>query len=241
MLAPLKKSQYSLKSTKDFMNKIKIEKIPTGYQMVSFDVKSLFTNIPLDRIIGIILKRIFDKQELQTTMTKKELKELLIVCTKNVHFTFGGKTFVQSDGVAMGSPLGQMLADIFMVELENTLVPTLTDYIKFWKRYLDNTICFVKMGSVEYIVSVLNSFDANIQFTYEMEKKCRLPFLDVLLTRNGNNIVTTVYRKTTTNGFFLNWNSFAPTSWKKGTLRTLIDRAYLIYSSHELRKHEIQH
>ena len=44
------------------------------------------------------------------------------------------------------------------------------------------------MGSVECIVSILNSFDANIQFTYEMKKK--LPFLDV--TRNFNNIVTTV-------------------------------------------------
>ena len=75
-----------------------------------------------------------------------------------------------------------------MVELENTSVPTLTDYMKFWKRYVNDTIWFVKMGSVECIVSILNSFDANIQFTYEMKKK--LPFLDV--TRNFNNIVTTV-------------------------------------------------
>ena len=72
-----------------------------------------------------------------------------------------------------------------------------------------------------------------------MEKKCRLPFLDVLLTKNGNNIVPTVYRKT--NDFYLNWNSFAPTSGKRETLKTLIDRAYLICSSPELRKQEIQH
>ena len=91
-----------------------------------------------------------------------------------------------------------------MVELENTLVPTLTDYMKLWKRYVDDTICFVKMGSVKYIVSILNSFDANIQFTYEMEKKSRLPFLDVLLTRKVNSIVTTVYRKTTTKDLYLN-------------------------------------
>ena len=75
MLAPLRKSQYSLKTTKDFMNKIKTEKIPTCYQMISFDVKSPFTNVPLDRTIDIILKRIFDNQEIQTTLTKKELKD----------------------------------------------------------------------------------------------------------------------------------------------------------------------
>ena len=105
--------------------------------MVSFDVKPFFTNVPLDCTFDIILQRIFDNQEIQTAVTKKELKELLMLCTKNVHFTFGGKTFVQSDGVAMGSPLGPMLADIFMIELENTLVSTLTEYMKFCKRYVD--------------------------------------------------------------------------------------------------------
>ena len=125
-------------------------------------------------------------------MTKKELKELLKICTKNVHFTFDGKNFVQSDGVAMGSPSGPVLADISTVEVENMLVPTLTEYLKLWKWYVDDTIWFVKMVSVVYIVSNLTSFDANIQFTYKMEKKCHLKFLNILLTSNWNNIVTTV-------------------------------------------------
>ena len=77
-------------------------------------------------------------------MTKKELKELLILCTKNFSFSFGANTFIQSDGVAMGSSLGPLLAHIFSVELENTLVSTLTEYMKFWKRYVGDTICFVK-------------------------------------------------------------------------------------------------
>ena len=114
------------------MNKIKTFKIPTGYQMVSFDVKLLFANIPLDRTIDIILQRILDNQEIQTTMTKKEPKELLILFTKNVHFTFSGKAFVQTDGLAVGSPLRPVLADIFLVEFENTLVPNLTEYMKNW-------------------------------------------------------------------------------------------------------------
>ena len=103
-------------------------------------------------------------------MTKKELKELLILCTKNIHFTFGAKTFVPSGRVAIGTPLGQVLADIFMVELENTLVPTLTEYMNFCKRYVDDTICFVKMRSVEYMVSILNSFGANVQLVQNGEK-----------------------------------------------------------------------
>ena len=49
-----------------------------------------------------------------------------------------------------------------MVELENSLLPKLVKHITFWKRYLDDTICFAKGGTTEFIISVLNSFDKNI-------------------------------------------------------------------------------
>ena len=51
-----------------------------------------------------------------------------------------------------------------MIELETSLLPKLTDYIQFWKRYVDDTICFIKVGSVNYILSILNDFDVNIKF-----------------------------------------------------------------------------
>ena len=94
-------------------------KVPDGYKMVSFDVVSLFTNVPLDTTIEIILKRICDNSEINTSITKKEMNELILLCTKGVHFIFDGKTYVQTNGVAIGSPLGPVLSGIFMVELEN--------------------------------------------------------------------------------------------------------------------------
>ena len=152
------------------MEIIKHKKVPEGFQMVSFDVKSLFTNAPLGKTIDIILRRIYTNHALTTSLTKKEMKELLLLCTKNVHFTFNGQTFIQVDGVAMGSPLAPLLADIFMIELERSLIPNLQK-ITFWRRYVDDTICFVKIGSIEHIRSVLNSFHKNIQFTYEVEER----------------------------------------------------------------------
>ena len=53
------------------------------------------------------------------------MKKLLALCTKNVHFTLNNEIYVQNDGVTMASPLEPILANIFLVELENTLVPTL--------------------------------------------------------------------------------------------------------------------
>ena len=44
------------------------------------------------------------------------MKEPLNICTKSVHFTFDGNIYARNDGVAMGSPLRPVLANIFMVE-----------------------------------------------------------------------------------------------------------------------------
>ena len=67
------------------------------------------------------------------------MKELLILCTKNVHFTFDNVIKVKNGGLTMGSPPGPVLSDIFMIELETSLLPQLNDYIQFWKRYVDDT------------------------------------------------------------------------------------------------------
>ena len=149
--------------------------------MVSFYVKSLISNVPLDLTINIILKRIYDDAELPTSLTRLELKEKLLLCTKKVQFTFNGKTYIKTDGVAMGSPLGPVQAHIFMIELEKSLVPELTSYINYWKRSVDNTIFFMKIEHVEYILSVLNGFDSNNEFTVEEENDDVLPFLDFLI------------------------------------------------------------
>ena len=103
------------------------------------------------------------------------------MCTKNVHFKFNGETFQLLDGVAMGSPLGPVIAGIFMVELENTLVSRLKNYLLFWKRYVDDTLCFVKKGSQDYVLSSLNDCHENIAFTFEEERNNMIYFLDVLL------------------------------------------------------------
>ena len=57
----------------------------------------------------------------------------------------------------------------------------------------------------------------------------------------GKKIYTTVYWKATNNYVYSNWNAFVPISWKRGTLKTLIERAYLIFSTDEVRNRELKH
>ena len=193
LLSSLRQSDHNVRSTKDLIQNIKEENIPTGYKMVSFNVKSLFTNVPLDQTINITLKWIYDVNELRISIPRNEMKELLLLRTKKVNFTINGKIYMHVDGVAMESPLGPVLADIFMIELEKVVLPELC--IRYWKRYVDDTICFVKSGTINYVITKLNSFDSNIQFTFEEEDKGALPFLDVLIQRNGDSIVTTISLK----------------------------------------------
>ena len=119
LLAPLGKSKHTISNTKDFITRLKTERIPKRFKMISFDVKSLFTNVPLEETIDIILNKIYDEKKIETNIPRNIMKDLLYLCTKHVHFTYGGKIYIQIDGVAMGSPLGPVLANIFMISLED--------------------------------------------------------------------------------------------------------------------------
>ena len=106
----------------------------------------------------------------------------------------------------MGLPLGPVLANIFMVEWERSVIPTLMDKMKCWTRYVDDTLCYIKTDSIDYVLKILNGFHRNIQFTHEVEIDSKNPILDVLVIRDSNNnINTTVYRKSTNNDIYLNW------------------------------------
>ena len=130
------------------------------------------------------------------------MKEMLLLCAKDVHFLFEDEIYQETDGVAMGSPFGPILPGIFVVELETTIVPTLDNLLRKWKRYVDDTYCIVKTDSVNEILLKLNSFHMKIQIAYKVETNNMLPFLDVLVIRNNNNIETTVYRKPTNDDSF---------------------------------------
>ena len=69
-MPPLSQSYYTVNNSKHFIEQIKYDKIPEGYQMLSFDVKSLFSGIPLNKTIEITLKLIYDRKEIKKIFRK---------------------------------------------------------------------------------------------------------------------------------------------------------------------------
>ena len=149
------------------------------------------------------------------------MKNLLILCTKNAHFSFGNNIYQQKDGVTMGSPPGPVLAGIFMVHLERTLMPELEKFMKPLKRYVDDTITYIKPDFITNVIDILNKFHQNIKFTYEVEHNGKISFLDVLLMRCNGKLETTVFRKETNNDIYLQWRSFAPMTLEKRYLKDI--------------------
>ena len=210
--------------------------------MISFDVKDLFNNVPLDETIDFIFKKVYDEKKIQTNIPKTVLKGDLYICTKQLHFTFNNNIYIQCDGVAMGSPLGPLLANIFMTSLQEDLTPTLKSCFCNWKRYVDDAHFYVEPTKVEFILNKLNNYHPHINFTFEMEKNNEINLLGVLIKRvNNNKLETGVYRKPTSTDIYIIWNAHAPTEWKIGTLRNLIKRAKLICSDESLVKEEMKY
>ena len=81
-----------------------------------------------------------------------------------MHFSFNGEIYKQIGTVAMGFILGPILEKIFLVELENIIIPRLENEIKKWKGYVGETICFAKVDSTNLIYTTLNSSHSNIKF-----------------------------------------------------------------------------
>ena len=143
--------------------------------------------------------------------------------------------FRQTDGVAMGSPLGPILANIFVGHHE-ILMAELGNMPMVYTRYVDDTFALfeTKQQSVDFFQRLQQMHPA-LQFTCEPESGNKLPFLDVLIERTDDlQFETSVFRKKTFNGDYMSWNSFCPQQRKTSIISCLIQRAFNICSPSKL-------
>ena len=83
---------------------------------------------------------------------------------------FNDEIYMQTDRVAMGSPLRPLLSNTSMTLLDEEVIPMIICYLCNWKIYVDDTHASVNPEKVGFILTKLNSYNPNIQLAFELEK-----------------------------------------------------------------------
>ena len=102
----------------------------------------------------------------------------------------------------MGSPLSPTLANIVMIAVEDAIIKDLlhNDIIKFYVKYVDDTLVLARPSDIDLILNKLNSYHPDIQVIHEEFKdKNDVHFLDIKLTSDG----ATIFRKNTHTGQYI--------------------------------------
>jgi hypothetical protein len=231
IIKPYIPKQFSVKSRDDFLEILRAAR-PSGL-LASLDVTSLFTNVPTEETLEIIGKHVYSHPTLPApSIPKKILLDLLRLCTSESPFrTPDNKIYRQTNGVAMGSPLGPTFAEYYMCEIENRVLSDELNKPELYCRYVDDI--FVVVRDEEQLMNLRMAFEMNsdLKFTYELGQNRTLPFLDILVQAKNNSYVTKVYRKPTDVGRVLNADSECPERYKRSTIRALIQRAFKTCSS----------
>lgn len=182
--------------------------------LVSFDVVSMYTNIPRLLVKSIIMERHKDFYE-QFGIGRiilEKIVDLLLVHT--TVFTANGRIYIQNEGLPMGGCISTTLARMVMDLVVGNLLlhePSCT----FIKVFVDDTIAAVRRDRVENALKILNDFHPNMEFTHEIEDQRRsINFLNLTLYRDGNFITTNWYRKLFASGRLLPYY----TSHKRSTI-----------------------
>ena len=106
---------YTVKNSSDFVHSIRDVHIDQGDQLISFDVTSLFTQVPVDDALKVLKEKLNDDRTLKERISipVAQVMQLTELCLRSTYFQFENQFYEQTDGAAMGSPLSPIIANLF--------------------------------------------------------------------------------------------------------------------------------
>lgn len=222
---------YNIKNSVELKEQIQTIVLDNDEILVSFDVVSLFTNIP----IHLAIKNILDKWKIlerHTTIPRRSFLQILQFCLNdNNYFTYADKIYQQTYGMPMGNPLSPTIADIVLDTLLDTTIGELKSAnveIKHLSKYVDDIFAIINKKDADTILKTLNTYHNRIQFTVEIEKNGQIPYLDMEIIRQNESLMTNWYTKKTSSGRMINYHSTQPQKMKINTAINLIKKVHYI-------------
>ncbi|XP_044756970.1 uncharacterized protein LOC123315369 [Coccinella septempunctata] len=215
-------NKYYIKNSFHLKKSLKDIKIQNNQRLYSLDVKSLYTNIPID----LAIQAIENKWEIisqHTKIPKEKFIETIQFIMNNSYFQYKNNFYKQTKGVAMGNPLSSPIAQLVMEFIEEKIMRQYQT--SFYKRYVDDSFLITTPSEMNEILHHFNNIHDSLEFTLEEEINNRLNFLDMTFVRENEKLLTQWYRKEQNSIHILDFHSNHHQSQKKSTAIGFIDRA----------------
>lgn len=231
-------SDSHLRNSEDFVSRISNIDLSSTI-LVSYDVVSLFTNVPVNVCLQWLENYIISKNIL-FEIPFATIKSLILLTMDHSFFSFNDRFFKQKKGLSMGSPLSPILSNIYMELFELKFFEVFPNLRPLkWLRYVDDIFAILPNSlSPHFLLDCLNDF-STIDFTIECETSNCIPFLDVLVSRSNNRPTFKIYRKPTFTPSYIHWFSSHSLHIKRNILIDQFLRAYRL-SSPQFLDEELQ-
>ena len=225
-------NSYIIRNTQEFLILLKQQDpLLPDKQYVSYDVESLFTNVPVHETIDYILQEIYFKEKLPITCSKLIMKRLLLTLTTENIFMLNSNFYKQIDDCTMGWPLSIIFFDIYrhfrhsssFFKTEQEVVKTTNP--RFYKRFADDIISKKKKDQPDLLFENLYNNHPNIKSTIETIPQ---KFLDTKIIYEDNKIKTKVHRNE--RKLPVHWASKIPKRYNPNAINADLNRAARIAS-----------
>jgi hypothetical protein len=218
------KKVYSIKKSRELIQELDNVEIGNNTKLISIDVKDMFTNIPIDKVMELIKENRMNKFQY-----KDQMVEMIKTCMEQNYFRFNNKFYIQKKGLPMGSSLSPIMAEIYMNELENNVMNSsmYKNNIKKWVRYVDDILIIWEDENkqIDKFMEELNGIEMGIQFKEEIGGE-KIAYLDLnIMITEGKKFEVDIYRKSTYSDAVIPYDSFHPVGYKMAGIYSMCYRA----------------
>jgi hypothetical protein len=209
-------------------------------RIITLDIKDLYVILPIKNIFRIA--ECWLNKDNQDRVTTEQTLYLLEINLKQNYFQYNNQFYQPNKGIAIGSPISGMLAEIYLQYLEETYVKHCLEYkeMTYYKRYVDDTLIIFDQNKISEhtIRNFMNNVDENLEFKMSTEENKVISYLDLSINRNANNVDLSIYRNPTDIDFTIHFSSNHPYGRKLAAFKYYINRMITMPISEQAVKQE---
>jgi len=231
-------NQYNTQNSENLAHNMSTLKMNDSLKMITYDIKDLYINIPIEENLTITKQQLLKNNDKYIT---KQIITILHTILKQNYFEFQETIYHPSKGIAMGSPISGTMAEMFLQHIENKHIKQLLDSknIVFYTRYFDDIFNIYDTRITPDKIQIhVDHMHKNLKLTPTHEDNAQISFLDILITRQKNDLSISIYRKPTTTDTTINYISNHPMEHKLAAFRYYINRMITFPLNEENRNNE---